>query len=36
MRGVKNGAGLTAEERSFLADARGTVARAFRIMLIKV
>ena len=35
MRGVRNGVGLTVEERSFLAEARGTVVIAFCIMLSK-
>lgn len=35
MREVRNGVGLTVEERSLLAEARGTVVIAFRIMLNK-
>lgn len=35
MRGVRNGVGLTVEERSFLADAQGAVVIALRIMLNK-
>lgn len=35
MRGERNGVGLMVEEISLLADARGTVTIAFRIMLTR-